>query len=137
MRSHRNPSAVPAGSRHRSNVRGIARRRPSWFATRNADLRSLLARGHGWPSCFSAAWRPRAAPARRTHRGVTVRLTGALISGEAIIFAGGCAWLALGMRLGWSGAIYAGALPFIPGEIIKVALILGVVQGAELAWKRA
>lgn len=67
----------------------------------------------------------------------TVRLTGALIAGEAIIFAGGCAWLALGMRLGWSGAIYAGALPFIPGEIIKIALILAAVQGAELAWRRA
>ena len=66
----------------------------------------------------------------------TLRLTGALISGEAIIFAGGCAWLALGMRLGWTGAIYAGALPFIPGEIIKIALILAVVRGVELAWKR-
>lgn len=66
----------------------------------------------------------------------TLRLTGALISGEAIIFAGGCAWLALGMRLGWTGAIYAGALAFIPGEIIKIALILAVVRGVELAWKR-
>jgi biotin transporter BioY len=45
--------------------------------------------------------------------------------------------LALGIGLGWAGAIYAGALPFIPGEIIKIALILAVVQGAELAWKRA
>src|SRR6202035_5449439 len=31
----------------------------------------------------------------RFSRFATVRLTGALISGEAIIFAGGCAWLAL------------------------------------------
>ena len=73
----------------------------------------------------------------RFSRFATVRLTGALISGEAIIFAGGCAWLALGTRLGWTGAIYAGALPFIPGEIIKIALILAVVRGVELAWKRA
>ena len=27
-------------------------------------------------------------------------------------------------------------LPFIPGEIIKIALILAVVRGAELAWNR-
>jgi biotin transport system substrate-specific component len=73
----------------------------------------------------------------RFSRFATVRLTGALISGEAIIFAGGCAWLAVGMRLGWTGAIYAGALPFIPGEIIKIALILAVVRGVELAWQRA
>jgi biotin transporter BioY len=39
--------------------------------------------------------------------------------------------------LGWTGAIYAGALPFVPGEIIKIALILAVVRGAELAWKSA
>ena len=55
-----------------------------------------------------------------------------VIGVAAIIFAGGCAWLALGMRLGWNGAIYAGALPFIPGEIIKMALVLAVVQGFEL-----
>jgi biotin transport system substrate-specific component len=77
------------------------------------------------------------AAARRLSRVAAVRLTGALISGEAIIFAGGCAWLALAMRLGWTRAIYAGALPFIPGEIVKIALILAVVRGVELAWKPA
>jgi biotin transport system substrate-specific component len=77
-------------------------------------------------------WLVESIAAHRFSRFVTVRLTGALISGEAIIFAGGCAWLALGMRLGWNGAIYAGALPFIPGEIIKMALVLAVVQGFEL-----
>jgi biotin transporter BioY len=41
------------------------------------------------------------------------------------------------MRLGWTSAIYAGALPFVPGEIIKIALLLAVVRGAELAWKSA
>jgi biotin transporter BioY len=30
-----------------------------------------------------------------------------------------------------------GVLPFIPGEIIKMALILAVVLGVEATWKRA
>ena len=91
-----------------------------------------------YPSAaFVAGWLVERLIAHRFTGFTTLRLTGALISGEAVIFAGGCAWLALGMRLGWTGAIYAGALPFIPGEIIKIALILAVVRGVELAWKRA
>jgi biotin transport system substrate-specific component len=88
-------------------------------------------------AAFVTGWLAEHVSARRFSRFAIVRLTGALIAGEAIIFAGGCAWLALGMRLGWTSAIYAGALPFVPGEIIKIALLLAVVRGAELAWKSA
>jgi biotin transport system substrate-specific component len=89
-----------------------------------------------YPSAaFVTGWLVEHISVRSFSRFRGVRLSGALIAGEAIIFAGGCAWLALGIRLGWAGAIYAGALPFIPGEIIKIALILAIVQGAELAWK--
>jgi biotin transport system substrate-specific component len=88
-------------------------------------------------AAFVTGWLAEHVSARKFSRFAIVRLTGALIAGEAIIFAGGCAWLALGMRLGWTSAIYAGALPFVPGEIIKIALLLAVVRGAELAWKSA
>ena len=91
-----------------------------------------------YPSAaFVTGWLTEYISARRFSRLRIVQMTGALISGEAIIFAGGCAWLALGMGLGWTGAVYAGALPFIPGEIVKIALILAVVRGVELAWKSA
>ena len=63
----------------------------------------------------------------------SLRLAGTLISGEAIIFLGGCAWLAWGMGFGWGRALYVGAWPFLPGEMIKVALILVAVRGVELA----
>ena len=90
-----------------------------------------------YPSAaFVTGWLTECISARGFSRLRIVQMTSALVSGEAIIFAGGCAWLALGMRLGWAGAIYAGALPFIPGEIIKIALILAIVRGAELAWNR-
>ena len=64
-------------------------------------------------------------------------LVGALISGEAIIFACGCAWLALLLRMGWSVALRQGALPFLPGEIIKIALIVVAAGGWQLARREA
>jgi biotin transport system substrate-specific component len=64
-------------------------------------------------------------------------LIGALISGEAIIFACGCAWLALILKMGWSVALQQGALPFLPGEIIKMALIVAAAGGLRLARRAA
>jgi biotin transport system substrate-specific component len=64
-------------------------------------------------------------------------LIGALLSGEAIIFACGCAWLALFLRMGWSAALSQGALPFILGEIIKMALIVVAAGGLQLAHREA
>jgi len=64
-------------------------------------------------------------------------LLGALISGEVIIFACGCAWLALILRMGWAVALSQGALPFMPGEIIKVALIVVAAGGLQLARREA
>lgn len=61
------------------------------------------------------------------------RLGGALLSGEILIFLGGCAWLAAEVGRGWSFALGQGALPFLPGEVIKMALIIAAVRGAELA----
>jgi biotin transport system substrate-specific component len=64
-------------------------------------------------------------------------LISALISGEAIIFLGGCVWLALGLGLGWKLALEQGALPFIPGEIIKMALILAAIGGFQIFQRKA
>jgi biotin transport system substrate-specific component len=64
-------------------------------------------------------------------------LIGALISGEAIIFLGGCAWLALGVGLGWQVALNQGALPFVPGESIKIALIVAAVGGFQLFQRKS
>jgi biotin transport system substrate-specific component len=64
-------------------------------------------------------------------------LIGALISGEAIIFACGCAWLAVFLGMGWSVAWSQGALPFVPGEIIKMALIVAAAGGLQLARREA
>jgi biotin transport system substrate-specific component len=87
-------------------------------------------------AAFVTGWLVERIAANRFARIVTARLAGALLAGEAIIFAGGCAWLALGTKLGWSNAIYAGALPFVPGELMKIALILPAVRGVELARER-
>ena len=63
----------------------------------------------------------------------TLRLVGALVAGELIIFSGGCAWLMVAFRLSLPGALAAGATPFLPGELIKMALVVAAVRGAERA----
>ncbi len=62
-----------------------------------------------------------------------IRLTFALLSGEFVIFAGGCAWLAAWMKLGFEQSLTKGVLPFLPGEVIKMALVIAAVSGVELA----
>jgi len=69
----------------------------------------------------------------RSARASTLRLAGALAAGEAVTFAGGCAWLATAYGMGFSGALAAGLLPFVPGELIKMALVVVAVQGVERA----
>jgi biotin transport system substrate-specific component len=64
-------------------------------------------------------------------------LIGGLLSGEAIIFAGGCAWLAVGLGFGWKVALQQGALPFVPGEIVKMAAIAAAVGGLQLFRRRS
>jgi biotin transport system substrate-specific component len=65
-----------------------------------------------------------------------LRLSGALFFGDAIIFLGGYFWLIVGVGLGWGPAFLAGVLPFLPGEILKMALIVIAVRGVELARER-
>jgi biotin transport system substrate-specific component len=73
------------------------------------------------------------AAGRAVHlRVAAVSLIGGLISGETIIFAGGCAWLAVGLGFGWKLAVQQGALPFFPGEIVKMAVIVAAVGGSQL-----
>jgi biotin transport system substrate-specific component len=80
----------------------------------------------------------RMAAGRAVHsRVVGLSLIGGLISGEAIIFASGCAWLAVGLGLGWNVAMQQGALPFVPGEIVKMALIVAAVGGLQLSRRKS
>jgi biotin transport system substrate-specific component len=61
-----------------------------------------------------------------------VTLLNALLAGEVVIFAGGCAWLGYLLRLEWTGTLHAGLTPFVPGEIIKMAAVIAAVSGLEL-----
>lgn len=67
----------------------------------------------------------------------SARLGGALLAGELVIFAGGCAWLAAAMGFGWLRAIHAGATPFLAGEVVKMALVVAAVRGLELTRRRS
>jgi biotin transporter BioY len=41
------------------------------------------------------------------------------------------------LGLGWKLALNQGALPFIPGEIIKMALIVAAVGGFQIFQRKA
>lgn len=48
---------------------------------------------------------------------------GAVLAAEAVIFGGGLAWLKLITATNWLDAARLGLLPFLPGELAKVALL--------------
>ncbi|MGD0305767.1 MAG: biotin transporter BioY [Candidatus Acidiferrales bacterium] len=86
-------------------------------------------------AAYVTGWMSARASSAASHLTAAVRaglLAGALIAGEIVIFFGGCAWLASGLHLGWRQAVTLGALPFLPGELIKMALILAAVGGVEI-----
>ena len=88
------------------------------------------------PAAFVTGWLAESTSGIWFVRFAGLRLTGALIAGDAIIFLGGCLWLAIATGLGWGPAFHAGFLPFVPGEILKMALIVAAVRGVELARRR-
>jgi biotin transport system substrate-specific component len=90
------------------------------------------------PAAFVTGWIvERGASGARMHfaslRTSGAKLIAALVSGEAIIFVGGCAWLALVTGVGWTNSLRIGALPFLPGELVKMALIVAAVGGLSFA----
>ncbi len=78
-------------------------------------------------AAFATGWIAERPAARRA----ALQLFSALLAGEGIIFLGGCAWLAAGMGLGWFRALAAGVVPFLPVELIKMALVVLAVGGVE------
>ncbi|MGX1130695.1 biotin transport system substrate-specific component [Streptomyces glaucescens] len=60
------------------------------------------------------------------------RTAGAMLLGEAIIYAVGVPYLALAMDMSASAAIAAGLTPFLIGDALKAALAMGVLP---TAWK--
>jgi biotin transport system substrate-specific component len=61
------------------------------------------------------------------------RLSGSLAAGDAAIFLGGSIWLSVALDLKARSVLLQGVLPFLPGEFIKIVLILAAVRGVELA----
>ena len=93
------------------------------------------------PAAFAAGWivERGASGARAYFSGLRTsgaKLIAALVSGEVMIFAGGCAWLALVTGVGWANSLRIGALPFLPGEIFKMALIVVAVGGLNFARRK-
>jgi biotin transporter BioY len=59
------------------------------------------------------------------------RLYGALAAGQAVVFAMGWTWLAIGGQLGWAAAFFAGVAPFVLGDMVKMTLVVAATKGFE------
>jgi biotin transport system substrate-specific component len=70
--------------------------------------------------------------ARRGADRTMLRTAGAMLLGEAIIYAVGVPYLALSLDMSASAAIAAGLTPFLFGDALKAALAMGLLP---TAWK--
>lgn len=82
-------------------------------------------------AAFLAGWLVECAARRRWWTWL-----GAALAAEAVIFAGGLAWLKLLTRTSWREAAAAGLLPFLPGEAVKVALVAAALPASWWAVRR-
>ena len=58
----------------------------------------------------------------------TERLLAALAAGQALILLAGTAWLAVFFQRDWGGAFTWGTAPFLAGEVVKIAAVVGVAR---------
>ncbi|MFD7697884.1 biotin transporter BioY [Streptomyces sp. NPDC059805] len=70
--------------------------------------------------------------ARRGADRTALRTAGAMLLGEAVIYAVGVPYLALATGMSASAAIAAGLVPFLIGDAVKAALAMGALP---TAWK--
>jgi biotin transport system substrate-specific component len=76
------------------------------------------------------------------HRGTTLRdlrdaslpvVVGALVAGTILIYGMGAAYMAWVLDMAAWEAITAGVLPYIPGEILKMAAAIAIVRSGRIA----
>ena len=58
-----------------------------------------------------------------------IRTIAALLAGTACIYLLGVPWLKFSTQMGWSAAVTAGLLPFLPGDLLKVVVALLIGRG--------
>ena len=64
-------------------------------------------------------------------RGKAYREIAALTAGTLVIYITGVPWLAVTLHLSFNKALLAGLLPFLLGDIIKIAAAYGIVSLLE------
>jgi len=62
------------------------------------------------------------------------KLVGGMLTATALIYACGVVGLVFTTGIGWSAAIVTGVLPFLPGDLLKLAGALGVSRVSIPAW---
>ncbi len=62
------------------------------------------------------------------------RLAGGMLAATALIYACGVVGLVFTTGIGWSAAVATGVLPFLPGDLLKLAAALAVSRVTIPAW---
>lgn len=57
-----------------------------------------------------------------------------MVPGTLVCYALGTAWLTFAAKLSYSAALAAGALPFLPGDIVKIFLASFLAQRLKIIW---
>ena len=78
-----------------------------------------------------------APPEREARRRGWFYWLGAVLLAEGVIFAAGVTWLKHIGAVSWADAASAGLLPFVPGELMKVALVSACLPASWWAVHRA
>jgi len=67
----------------------------------------------------------------RRHRGSMRRDVAAMLAGAAALYACGVSWLAVVTGLPFGQAVAAGLLPFLPGDLLKIAAAALIARSAR------
>lgn len=63
-------------------------------------------------------------------RGVWTQV-GLFLSASCLLFACGASWLGMSLHLGFVKTLWAGVLPFVPGDLLKIALATVTLHGGR------
>ena len=60
-----------------------------------------------------------------------LKIAASLVAGQSLVFFSGAAWLAMAIGLNAERALQSGVLPFLPGEVIKTAMVVAATRGFD------
>ena len=77
-------------------------------------------------ACVRTAYRTQDGDTKKHTRMLPLRVLAGMLLGTLVLYLFGTAWLALQAGLSFQAALFAGVIPFIPGDLLKMLCALAV-----------